>query len=494
MHRVFGHRFRRTSLLIAGCIGCLIGLGLARRGYSATAAAAGSSLVLCILLYRFQTLLVLVIFALSGASVGLWRGAGYMQALAAYTPLYGQKVVLTAMALNDATYNRYKQLTFDAHSIRLENGQPLTGKLSVSGFGLNSVYYGDEIQIKGKVSTTLGAAQGRMSFAQLTLIKHNPSYIGDVRRRFAAGLQNALPEPAASFSLGILVGQRATLPQDVKDALLAVGLTHIIAVSGYNLTIILRASKRLLAQRSKRLSTLLSFGLIIIFLLITGFSASIVRAAVISGLSIFASYYGRTIRPVLLIFFVAALTALFNPVYLWSDAGWYLSFLAFAGVIIIGPLLASRMPAWVQNSTILMIAVESVAAEMTTLPYVLHTFGEMSYVGVVGNTLIVAFIPLAMLFSVVAGVVGMAAASLVGWVAWPAVLVLTYMLNIAQLLSNLPYAFSDNRYLSQATTLQLYAIVLLVWAGLHFKNKSKPAILTDKKTLVLPEHERMHIT
>jgi len=68
-----------------------------------------------------------------------------------------------------------------------------------------------------------------------------------------------------------------------------VGLTHIIAVLGYNLTIILRASKNLLASRSKRLSTILSLGLIIVFLLITGFSASIVRAAVVSALSSYAS-------------------------------------------------------------------------------------------------------------------------------------------------------------------------------------------------------------
>ena len=81
----------------------------------------------------------------------------------------------------------------------------------------------------------------------------------------------------------------ATLPPDVKDALLMVGLTHIIAVLGYNLTIILRASKNLLASRSKRLSTILSLGLIIVFLLITGFSASIVRAAVVSALSSYAS-------------------------------------------------------------------------------------------------------------------------------------------------------------------------------------------------------------
>src|SRR5665213_3079382 len=109
-------------------------------------------------------------------------------------------------------------------------------------------------------------------------------------------MQSALPEPLAPFAMGLLVGQRATLPDDIKQDLLMVGLTHIIAVSGYNLTIILHASRRLLAKRSKRLSTFLSFGLIAIFLLLAGTSASIVRAAIVSMLSIVTSYYGRTMK------------------------------------------------------------------------------------------------------------------------------------------------------------------------------------------------------
>lgn len=493
MHRVLGHRFRRTSLLIAGCLGCLIGLSLARRGYSASAAAASFCLVLCILLFRFKGYSVLFLVSVAGLCIGLWRGSEYMKDLAVYSPLYGQKVMLQATVMNDGNYNKYKQTSFEVNDIRMADGKALPGKLSVSGFGMKSVFYGDDILIEGKLLPTLGSAQGRMSFAKLTLIKNNPTYIGDIRRGFAAGLQSALPEPVASFALGILIGQRATLPIETKEALMKVGLTHIIAVSGFNLTIILRASKHLLANQSKRMSTGLAFGLIITFLLITGFSPSIVRAAIVSGLSIFASYYGRTFRPVLLILSVAAGTALWNPVYIWNDPGWYLSFLAFAGVIILGPLIASRFPVWVQNSPLLMIPIESFAAEMATLPYLLHTFGQMSYVGLTANTLIAAFIPIAMLLSAVAGCVGMIAPSIVGWIAWPAIYVLTYMLDVASLLSRVPHAFKENLELSHLATLQLYGIVLLTWMALHFKTRAKAAIITDKKLRFIPEHERIHI-
>ena len=99
------------------------------------------------------------------------------------------------------------------------------------------------------------------------------------------------------------------MPLSINTQLAAVGLTHIIAVSGYNLTIIIRAMRRLLTKRSKYQSTLLSFGLIAVFLLVTGFSASIVRAAIVSGLSLIAWYYGRAFRPLLLILLSAVITA-----------------------------------------------------------------------------------------------------------------------------------------------------------------------------------------
>lgn len=77
------------------------------------------------------------------------------------------------------------------------------------------------------------------------------SIVYSITRRFAAGLENTLPEPLASFARGLLIGQRNTLPKDVTAILSAVGLTHIIAVSSYNLTIMICAGKHMFGKRSK---------------------------------------------------------------------------------------------------------------------------------------------------------------------------------------------------------------------------------------------------
>ena len=273
--------------------------------------------------------MALCMVVLLGLSCGWWRGSVYIHRLAVYDGWYYQKVTVKARAMNDALYGKTKQLTFDANDIVLENGERLPGRIQLSGFGVNAVFQGDEVTASGKLYTGYGPYQGSISFAELSVTAHHPTLVGIIRQKFTAGMQTALPEPLAPFAMGLLVGQRANLPDSTKQDLLMVGLTHIIAVSGYNLTIILHASRRLFGKRSKRMATFLSLGLISVFLLLAGASASIVRAAIVSVLSIAASYYGRDFKPLNLICLAAAITAWANPVYVWSDLSWYLKLSGF---------------------------------------------------------------------------------------------------------------------------------------------------------------------
>src|SRR5207342_3567458 len=98
----------------------------------------------------------------------------------------------------------------------------------INGYGETMVYRGDRLEVSGSLYPTRGASQATVSFAELHKVGASSSGIDTVRRKFTAGMQSALPEPLASFGLGLLVGQRNTLPADLTQALLMVGLTHII--------------------------------------------------------------------------------------------------------------------------------------------------------------------------------------------------------------------------------------------------------------------------
>lgn len=477
--RPWRHRFRRTTLWLVGFVAVLAGLGLARTGFYLDPILTLFSAPFTIISLKNQKLLsVIMVFAL-GLGAGVWRGNVYMHKLDNYKPLYERKVTLYAIATEDATYGYNSQLAFNVKNIRLESGENLTGKIQVSGFGSNAVFQDDEIIMTGKLRPSRGAYQGRMSYAQIQVVARHPSLVSEIRRRFVAGMQSALPEPQASFAMGLLVGQRANLPDEIKQDLQQVGLTHIIAVSGYNLTIIVQASRRLLGKRSKRISTGLMFALIGSFVLLAGYSAPIVRAAIVSMLSIMAAYYGRSFKPLNLIGFAAALTAWANPVYVWGDLSWYLSFLGFFGVMILAPLVQARWGGKASSSLLGAVALESISAEIMTLPLILFVFGQMSRVGLLANVLVVTLIPLAMLLSAIAGLAGMLAGSLAGWVAWPSVLLLNYMLDIAHLLAGLPGVFIEGIGLTWQQMVFLYLTVSLFITILWYKNPAKSAIITD---------------
>jgi competence protein ComEC len=424
-------------------------------------------------------LLVLLCFG-----IGWWRGSVVKQQFAVYNSLAKQQVTIVGRVTEDGVYGTRYQLTFglDHSRVLAPYTTDLPGRVQVSGFGAPAVYRGDEIVVTGKLYPARGNNQGRISFAELQVVRHHETVIDTFRRRFAAGMQSALPEPLASFGLGLLIGQRNTLPEDVSDTLLIVGLTHIIAVSGYNLTIMVEATRRLLGRRSKFQTAAVCLLLIATFLLITGNSPSIVRASIISVLSIAAWYYGRTWNPLALLLTAGVITVLANPLYVWGNVSWYLSFLAFFGVVVIAPLIITRIYKNKEPRLVPQMLLESLCAEAMTLPHILYIFGEISTVSLLANVLVAAFVPLAMLLGVVAGLAGMLLPVLAGWFAWPARILLTYMLDAAQLISRIPHAFVEHVGFSFTMLLIWYSIIGGVIIALHYKVKAKGGIITEKNT------------
>jgi competence protein ComEC len=455
---------RRWVMALVICLAILAGILLARFVVLLDARWFLLLIPFALLSLRRQSLTALLLLAILGFGLGWWRGSVAAQQLAAYDPLYYKQVTLVGHATDDAVYGDRYQLVFTMDNIRVISPYPmhLTGSIQVKGFGEPAINRGNTVQVSGKLFPTLGNNVARVSFAQLQVVDDRSTPIDVLRRNFTAGMESALPEPAASFGMGLLIGQRSTLPPEIAQQILMVGLTHVIAVSGYNLTIIVQVVRRLLEKRSKFQATFLSCILIVVFLLITGLSPSIVRASVISVLTVAAWYFGRELRPLVLLLVSAAITVLWNPAYLWGNVSWYLSFLSFFGVLVLGPLLTRRLYKSKEPKLLMAIVLESVCASVLTMPYILYIFGQTSLVALPANVLVVPLIPLGMLLSVIAGLAGMLVPGLAGWFAWPATWLLTYMLDCAQLLSRVPHAFVDKVQFSAMQMTFCYVCIGLV--------------------------------
>lgn len=430
-------KYKRTTTISLVCASLLVGLFFAKF-IEPIHFSWILFFIICLIIFRNNKNLSLAFLLVLFLTVGFFRGGQLQAANLKYENYFGKKVTVIGIAQEDGYYSNSSQLEFNISNVEID-GQALPGKVKVKGYGEPAVYRYDKIEATGKLYSTKGSRQAGMSYADITVLATTNSWLDDFRRKFLAGMETALPEPAASFGIGILIGQRSLLPDNILVALTAVGLIHIVAVSGYNLTIIVDFIKRISSRLSRFQVLFLSSLLIYGFILITGFSPSIVRASIVSILSLVAWYFGRKIRPVLLIVFVAALTGYFNPYFVWGDIGWYLSFLAFSGILILAPLII-KLTGRAKLPALVTIGVETFSAQIMTTPLIMMVFGRVSVVGFLANVITVPFVPFAMLFSFIAGLAGMIIPAVSGWIGLPARLLLNAILLVAEKLASLPGA------------------------------------------------------
>lgn len=463
--------FRRTTIITAGCLSVVLGIAASRLFVPSPQLYFLLVICLALILLRRRRLSLLLGVCILAFGIGLYKGHQSAQQLDYLKSFTKQEVTIEGRAKTDSIYSDKGQIEFELEKITLLSPEAgaLPGVFRVSGYGEPMIYRGDQVEVTGDLYPTRGSKQARIAYAELARVGESDSWDETLRHNFVAGMYNALPEPQASFGLGLLIGQRSTLPEATLLALSAVGLTHIIAVSGYNLTIMVRAVNRAGIFGSKFQQLVAALALIATFILITGFSASIVRAGFIAVLGLWAWYFGRQLRPILAITFTAALTGLINPFYVWSDIGWYLSFLAFFGVLIVAPALIKRIYKTKTPRWYMLVLFETLCAYVMTLPLIMYIFGQASAVALIANLIVVPLVPFAMLFSAIAGLAGMFIPVMSAYFALPAKVLLSFMLDVASFLASLPFAQILAK-LSTAQMLILYGIILLFATLLVHKN------------------------
>jgi ComEC/Rec2-related protein len=245
-----------------------------------------------------------------------------------------------------------------------------------------------------------------------------------------------LPGDEGALLAGILYGERG-LSKEANEAFRFAGMTHLIAVSGSNITLVVSLFVPFLVfiGYRRKSAIVLSGAGILLFTLFVGAEASVVRAAIMGWLAILARAFGRKPNVTHLLLLAGTVMILFDPWALGFDAGFALSFLATWGLIAwSGPI--TKMIRWVPNVlSIREIIATTTAATFVTAPYLLWAFEEMSLAGLVTNLAAIPLVGFAMAW-------GAAAAALGSWIpqiAFPAIGSLRLMLAIADLSQAAPF-------------------------------------------------------
>ncbi|MCA9921281.1 MAG: ComEC/Rec2 family competence protein, partial [Anaerolineales bacterium] len=384
------------------------------------------------------------------------------------TPLTFTGLVIGEPDVRDRIVNLHVQVK----SVTQPDGTqlPVEGKVLVQTFRFPVITYGTRLEINGRLETPPEndefnykeylARQGIHSFTflpQVTVLAERegkPLYhaIFALKAKAHAVINQLVAEPQASLLAGILLGNDNGLPPDLDEAFRTTGMTHIIAISGFNISLIIvvlmSMARPFLGERYATLFALLG---IIFYTILVGADASVVRAAIMGSVYLFTSrWLGRPgFSMAALLVAGWGMTAI-RPFLLW-DVGFQLSFAATLSLILYADPLTKQVRSRILHlfnrdtadrlmGLITEPVIITLAAQILTLPLMMGHFGQLSLISFIANALILPAQPGVMLWGGLATVVGLispAIGQLFGWVAW---LFLSYTIQLVEMLAAVPKA------------------------------------------------------
>lgn len=219
-----------------------------------------------------------------------------------------------------------------------------------------------------------------------------------IRMQFQSVISSGISSPASDLLGGLLIGAHQSFSESLKTDFRRAGVSHVVAVSGYNISIIIAGLWCLLRRTplGKRRSFWLLSGGVIVFVGITGAAAATVRAAVMGVLVLFGQYLGRPTAGGHALLIAATVMVAVNPFILLSSVGFQLSVLATAGLIYLSPLISVRVQSLPSLWGLKDVGVQTVSASVATAPLIAGVFHTFSFAAFPANIVIVPLIPLAM--------------------------------------------------------------------------------------------------
>lgn len=363
---------------------------------------------------------------------------------------YEKEVTLRALVSDEPEQNNTRS-RFVGETLR-----PAQGKMLITARPFPPVSYGDLLELTGRIEeppsffdfdykTYLEKKNitAVMYYPDTRILAHDQgsalkTNLFALKQKFVRSFSRAIPEPYAAFLGGLLVGSRESIPEKITEEFRATGTSHLIALSGYNITII--------ASSVARFFRLFLFGAIgefvlpamfvILFAIMTGAAPSVVRASVLGILVLVARRWGTPYQIKNALTFAGTAIVWMNPNVLVFDLGFQLSFLATIGLVLWERRFEKHLW-WIPRFLQLRAsAATTLSAQAAVLPLIWYAFGTISWISPLVNTLILMTIPWAMLFGFLTGLAGFLSSAVAFIPGWFAYLFLSYELAVISFFAN----------------------------------------------------------
>ncbi|OIO30955.1 hypothetical protein AUJ77_01280 [Candidatus Nomurabacteria bacterium CG1_02_43_90] len=345
-------------------------------------------------------------------------------------------------------------------------------------------YYGDHVQFVGKVAVPENFAPSLVnrekvpSFDYKTYLAKDGIYYqmffpkaeliaqGDgksilerlfsIKRWLMENITSMVPEPESSLAGGITLGTKQSLGDDLLQKFRETGVAHIVVLSGYNIAVVAGIISRMMIFLHSTLRLGLSAVGVILFAMMVGGGATVVRATIMALIIILARVLGREGDALRALVLAGAIMIFMNPMILLFDVSFQLSFSATLALIIFVPVIEKYF-LFIPSVIFREILVTTIATQIFVLPLILYHMGSVSLIGLVANIFILPVIPLAMLLvSLVALFAGIPFVG--GALAFMAYGILAYVISAVLFFASVPFASLSGISFPPSALLSMYII------------------------------------
>jgi competence protein ComEC len=446
------------------------------------------AIALIFLLSKNKWLIIFCVF-LFAFFIGIWRFS-----LAEFTPFHSYDQSLGQEISSEGKI-------IDAPDIR-ENNQKLLVEEDISGIvtkilittNLNQSYkYGDIINFSGKIEkpqnflTDTGKEFDYvnylrkdgiyyvMNYADIEIVSRGngnklKSVLFDIKEKFLGKINFAIGEPENLLMGGLILGEKSSFSQDLRQSFIDTGTIHIVALSGYNVTIVAEWIMKLFKSFPHSWGIGMGVLSIFLFIIMTGASSTAIRAGIMATLALFARATGRNYDAGRALLLAGVGMILFNPFLLAFDVSFQLSFIATVAVIFLAPKIEKYFT-WVTKTFELRDIVSvTCAAYIFVLPFILYKMGNLSLVALPANILILPLIPFTMLLGFLTGFFGLLWYGLAVPLGFVSYLFLHYELLVINFFSRLPFASFAIPNFPMIFTILIYAWFIYKLFGRSIKS------------------------
>ncbi len=480
-------------------------------------ASAGATFVLLLPLWHASQARV-ILFLLFCLLLGMWR---YTSALPANTPqsiadyIGPAQLTIRGTVSDEPRLQGRTLLLLIAVSQVSSNGgtswQDASVKIAVRtpGTSIETPYganYGDEVELQGKLQPPepqpAPVIFASMAFPRISVqgAGGNPilSWIYHLRVLLANAIAQLLPQPEAALLIAILLSLHTSALASLIPAFNATGTAHLIAPSGFKVTILagiiantlsgLTRKKSLPGKRGRVggatdwLTMAATMTTIVVYTLLSGAGPAALRAGIMGILLVLATNIRREYNIYTALSLAALLMSIVDPLVLW-DVGFLLSFLGTLGIVLLTPLFEqllhplSRLP---YTHTLVEIIAVTMAAQVATFPITAIVFQQISLIAPLTNILTVPLLGTVLLLGLMVGIGGLLcgqSAMLCGWLAWP---ILRYIETVITMCASLPGAYITTNAVNNNLTWGYYILLAIFLTVRLTKNPISSASARDQ--------------